>query len=83
MARIVTFGSNGARIYEGADEKDFKGQSYLVNPKLPRGVPPHLWKLENGQIVGAAAPPKKPFQLPNYVYLTLGLLIGFLLRCII
>ena len=82
MARIVTFGPNGARIYEGADPKDFKGQTFLVDPVFPRGIPPHLWTLENGQIKGAQVVPQKK-QISVYVYTLVGFVIGVALTCLL
>ena len=74
MATIVTFGPNGARIHEGADEADFKGQEYLVNPKFPKGVAPHNWTKE--QLQGLA--PKKTFKLPTWGWALIGFVAGLL-----
>lgn len=75
MATIVTFGPNGARIFEGADPKDFKGQTFLIDPVFPRGVPPHLWKLKNGAIEGVPITPKK-IQVSVLVYTLVGYILG-------
>lgn len=83
MATIVTFNSNGARIYEGADEKDFKDQNYLVNPKFPRGIAPNEWKLHpKGYIMGTEAPAKiKDYNKIKYLACMLaGMALMYLLR---
>lgn len=81
MPTIVVFNKDGSvRINEGANEADFKGLDYLVDPKFPRGVPPHQWKRENGAIVGAATvvlpKPNLLKQLRFLLPLISGILIG-------
>ena len=83
MPTIVVFGSNGARIYEGAEEATFKGQSYLVSPEFPKGVPPHLWKLVDGKIEGTPTPLPVPRNYTLLKYLGLfiaGALLGYFIR---
>jgi hypothetical protein len=82
MSRIVTFGPNGARIYEGANPKNFKGQTFLINPTLPRGIPPHLWKLVDGKIEGAPEKPEEAVEAPVWIYTLVGFILGFALRCL-
>jgi hypothetical protein len=84
---IVTFTEQGARIHEGADPKDFKGQQFLVDPTFPRGVPPHQWKLVNGFIEGTPAselpiiPRQTDYTVFKYIgALLLGALIEYLIR---
>ena len=75
MPTIVVFNKDGSvRINEGANEADFKGLDYLVDPKFPRGVPPHEWKKHpDGYIIGTP-PPKstKSYQM----WVDMGLLLG-------
>ena len=51
--RVVLFEKDKyPRIYKNPPDLDLlkrKGR-ILVNPKFPEGVPPHLWKIENGEI---------------------------------
>jgi len=51
--RAVIFGNDGmVKILHGIDPKDFAGKAnVLIDPVIPRGIPPHEWKLENGKIV--------------------------------
>lgn len=46
---VVTFTTAGARIVKGVDPAAFPGA--LVNPQIPRGVPPHLW-VKDGDKIG-------------------------------
>lgn len=84
MARIVTFGPNGARIHEGADPKDFKGQKgFLIDPIYPRGVAPHEWKLHpDGHIEGTSPIPpakKRSFNPVDLAAFLSGFALAFLL----
>lgn len=51
----VVFTENGARILKlkkGVDSRQFKqSDTRLLNPEIPRGVPPHYWKNVGGKIV--------------------------------
>lgn len=50
---VVVFTSNNARILVNPDVSKIKpGPNVLVNPDLSavKRVPPHFWKLENGQV---------------------------------
>lgn len=79
MAVIVTFGTNGARIHEGANPEDFKGQSFLVDPAFPKGVPPHQWKMVDGKI----ATPVHSLQAPKKRnYLKWALVASLILNAI-
>jgi len=82
MSTIVVFKEDGSvRINEGANEADFKGQTYLVNPSFPPGVPPHQWKLADGKIEGSQPPSTSPFKPPYFWYITIfsiGALLGYL-----
>lgn len=66
MAKVVIFDKDGlnARIYHMDDAKAHKGKSdRVIDPELPRGIPPHLWKLQDGKVVDlsliAVKAPKK------------------------
>lgn len=49
--RIVIFTDRGARILHVGDVSSYAGRTdVLIEPKIPRGVPPHLWTLNNGKI---------------------------------
>jgi hypothetical protein len=40
------------RIYKNGDLEALKKQGeVLIDPKLPKGIPPHLWELKEGKIV--------------------------------
>jgi hypothetical protein len=62
---IVVFHPNGARIYKGPEAIAFyqDDPNALLNPKIPDGVPPHLWALEDGKIV-VRQEPKFPLPTP-------------------
>lgn len=50
--RVVIFHDTGARILKGVDPTPYRHiPNVLIDPELPAGVPPHLWKLEGGKIV--------------------------------
>lgn len=77
--RIVVFGPNGARIYKGVDPAEFKGQSFLINPSIPPGVPPHLWRKAGDQIV-VVEPEQAQVDAPKavntrWIY-TVGAIVG-------
>ena len=84
MSTIVVFNKDGSvRINEGANEADFKGQDYLVNPIIPRGIPPHQWKKHpDGYIAGTPATvKKKDFTTLKYIATCLlGVVIGYLIH---
>jgi hypothetical protein len=85
MPTIVVFSAKGARIHEGVNEADFKGQSYLVDPVFPKRLPPHQWKLSsNGlQIEGTATlpQPKRDHKILKYLTLSLlSFLLGYLIH---
>lgn len=75
---VVVFGQQGARIHSGANPDDFRGRGdVLVNPIIPRGVPPHLWEKHEDLIrtitqsefdakQGVKAP-RPPRRIPNWV----------------
>ena len=51
MSCAVVFTEDGARIYNGVNPEDYIGvKNVLINPKIPKGVPPHLWRLVDGEI---------------------------------
>jgi hypothetical protein len=79
MARVVVFTDKGARIYEGANPKDFKGSNFLIDPRIPRGVPPHLWKMhKDGYIVGTVPKPKDYTRYIEAGLFMAGLVVSFL-----
>ena len=47
---VVEFTEKGARIRVGI-ENPKPASNILINPELPKGVPPHLWRLVDGAIV--------------------------------
>jgi hypothetical protein len=58
--RLVVFTPNGARVHEGASPSDIPATlPYLIDPKIPRGVPPHHWKLFENRIVQMTDEEKK------------------------
>lgn len=57
--RVVQFTENNARILVVGDATAYRGLPFtLINPSLDLvvGVPPHLWKLEGGDIVPMTEP---------------------------
>lgn len=65
MATVVIFDRNGVRIKEGADARDYQGRTDVaIDPTLPRGIPPHLWVLEDGKIQLPKALGNSAIQLP-------------------
>lgn len=72
----VIFAKDGVRIFHGINPADYAGRKdVLVNPTLPHGVPPHLWRLVDGRIEGTSAvsKPKSKFKL----YLVVSAIGGF------
>lgn len=53
--RVVVFTENGARILKNPAnfEELSRAENVVVNPDLKEleGVPPHLWKLQNGKVL--------------------------------
>lgn len=52
--RVVIFGTSFPKILTGINPDDYKGATNVaINPDLSKliGIPPHYWKLQNGQIV--------------------------------
>jgi hypothetical protein len=84
MATVVVFSENGVRILEGANPSEWvNNKQALINPKFPRHIPPHLWKLVDGKIEGTAVPTvvKKDYTIYKYIATALlGALAGYLLH---
>lgn len=61
MSKIVIFNENGARIYKNPDPVLILGAEYIENPDLSavKGLPPHLWALDEGKVVPAKEKPVK------------------------
>jgi hypothetical protein len=57
MATVVKFFSDRQpRILEGVDPEPFRSDAMaVIDPVVPPGVPPHLWKLVDGKIEVADA----------------------------
>lgn len=61
---VVIFGENGARILHGQDGRKYIGaKNALVNPAIPPRVPPHHWKIQDGQIVEMSDGEKRQLSL--------------------
>lgn len=59
--KIVVFKDNKVTIIHTNDVSPYKGRTdVLINPEIPRRVPPHMWKMRDGKIVtiGIAEPAK-------------------------
>lgn len=58
---VVIFNSDGSvRIKHGVDKKDYKDRTDVaINPVIPRGIPPHQWKLNRKGYIEGTAPSKK------------------------
>ncbi len=77
------------------DPNLFDPSSILINPSLPKGVPPHLWKKEDGHIsvmeeASSAnlpillAPAKPKLGLKHYLYMGLtSLALAILLKLLL
>ena len=52
LMTVVVFTQQGARIYHGNNniKKFIKQENVLVNPVIPRRVPPHLWIMKDNKI---------------------------------
>ena len=70
--RVVIFdltGKNPPRILHGVNPSEYyKRNDAVVNPKFPRGVPPHQWKLVNGEIVAMDELEKRATAPKVYVF---------------
>lgn len=86
---VVLFTDKGARIRHVADVSPYcKDPRALINPVFPKGIPPHLWKLEDGKlgVLSTNETYKRPERkvnkllllslLSNVLFLTLLLLKG-------
>ena len=47
----IIFSKDGIRICHGINPEDYKDRTdVLINPKIPRGIPPHLWQKIGNEI---------------------------------
>ena len=60
-SQVVIFKADGnATILHVSDPTSYKNRpDCLINPKIPKGVPPHHWKLLDGKIVTLSEKEKK------------------------
>ena len=70
------------RILHGINPSDYKGRKdVLIDPAIPRGIPPHEWIIKNGQIQGTV--PTLPSKKPNLIgYYALGVVSGIIVTVI-
>lgn len=66
--RVVIFGSGFPKILTGINPTDYKDATNVaINPNLAKlmGIPPHHWKLVNGEIVEMSASEKQAITLQS------------------
>ena len=62
--RAVVFTKYGVHIYHGIDIAQWTNvRGCLINPKVPKGVPPHFWKLAGSKIVEMTQAEKDAVQI--------------------
>jgi len=51
MKKVIIFHNGSSpRIYYNIDISKIT-EPYLINPPIPKRVPPHLWKIKNNKVV--------------------------------
>jgi hypothetical protein len=69
---VVHFAEGGVRILKGKDAKAMQGKPNTVtNPVIPRGIPPHEWKMGPEGLVSAGSSPR-----PTWQWVLLGVVLG-------
>ena len=80
--RVVIWQSNGqVRIIHGINPSDYRGRmDCLIDPVIPRGIPPHQWiKHPNGYIVGTNPPAEQTLNLHKYA---IGFITGIMISAV-
>lgn len=82
MAKVVIFDKDGAvRIVYAEDISIYQGKpNCLINPTFPRGVPPHLWKLDGDKIAGTPSLPPPVKQQRPLPILQITIVISILIN---